>query len=336
LAIGGCAEAPDAAGPAPRSESLPPGVVARVADMDIADVSVARIAARQDLSLSEARHRAIHDALFAAQAREALPAYEVDHASRSVLARALLKTIWQEVRKPPISAAELEDATARHWTELDRPKALRSVHAVVQVDASSAPRRDEGRALAEAIRAALQPVAAEARSKEAPASADGDPELVFHRRTVDPVADAFTKAARAVPAEGWKVTVEELPPIAVDMRVVEQGAPPDYRPLDETFCRAALALESRGELSEVVETAFGFHVIMALATIPERRLPEAERRATLRDEILRRRARNAEGRLLGRLAGQSGVEIATNAPSLMELVRTREESSPLASDEAPP
>ncbi|MEJ7731479.1 MAG: hypothetical protein WKG00_19970 [Polyangiaceae bacterium] len=51
----------------------------------------------------------------------------------AVLARGLLRSLMVEAEQAgPVTDDELRDTTARHWLELDRPDASRTVHALVR------------------------------------------------------------------------------------------------------------------------------------------------------------------------------------------------------------
>jgi peptidyl-prolyl cis-trans isomerase C len=316
--------------PAPQGRgNFQSGVVARVGGEDVLAATVARIARAQRVSLQEARDRAVYDTLFAAGAREALEPAEVESAARTVLARALLKELWSEKRQPPIAAEELARATAQRWTEFDRPAGFRVVHAVVRTPPNMPPEAmQRARKIAERIREAVSKVAETAGEKPAP-EMDAERMFVFDKRDADPAAEAFIKAARSVQTPGIEVIAEELPPIAADARVIEIGAPPEYRPLDESFCKGATGLTpKRGALSDIVTSPYGFHVIMLLTTTPEKRLSEAERLEVLRDDILRMRGRRAQRELLEKLRGERPVEVESNAVSLMSEVRLRKEAKP--------
>ena len=78
--------------PAPTLGALPPGVAAMVGDDAIDVETVERVAVAQHLSPSDARDRAVNDALFAAGARDRFgPVGVVSTARRAALARGLLE-----------------------------------------------------------------------------------------------------------------------------------------------------------------------------------------------------------------------------------------------------
>ncbi len=59
------------------------------------------------------------------------------------LARRLLRRILADARDAPLTEAELGDAAARHWLEVDRPEGFRTVHAVGPLRAQGRRRRRE-------------------------------------------------------------------------------------------------------------------------------------------------------------------------------------------------
>lgn len=289
------------AAPAPPEQHarLPPGIAAQVDSEQIAQSTVTRIAQAQGVSSQLALSRAVGDALFAVAAR----ARFADRgfapvAERSALARAVLETFKAEaLARGPASDAELADLTARRWQDFDRPSSTRTTHAVVLVDSPASDA--QAHAIAERIRNAVRGIT--------------DPE-------------AFMAAARAVPHEGVQVRVERLPAVTADGRTYyPEGAPPDAsdQHFDPGFATAANAL-AVGQISEPTKSPFGYHVILCEAHLPELRVPAAERRVRLNDQLLKQRAEAAKQALLKELTAGGSVQIARAADDLTARVQVTE------------
>jgi peptidyl-prolyl cis-trans isomerase C len=181
-----------------------------------------------------------------------------------VLARQLLAAFGDEAKAggPPTDAEVQTITEARFW-ELDRPRMVQVVHAVVL----STEEDPEARALAERIGSATSQV--------------ND-------------ATAFLAAARAVEAGRFKVQAESLPPVTPDGRAVDPASPPPAGPavqhFDRDFTAAAQRLTRPGEQSPVVRSRFGYHVVRLIKVIEPRQPSLDERRALLHDEIMSQRA----------------------------------------------
>jgi hypothetical protein len=291
------------------------GFAARVGPELVAKETIGRIAAAQNLGPEEARHRAIAVALFAAAARDDLDERAIRHAENRALAWALLGEIWAEAQVAPIRGDELAEATASHWTRYDRPAAHRTIHALVKVEGGA---RDDARALAERIREAVAPAAALARAEPAP-NLDEEAFLTGSGAAqLDPAQALFERSAKeAAPGDG-RLVVEMLPPVARDGTIVATGTPPENRRFDPIFAEAAADLQARGALSEVVESPFGFHVVMLLGIVAEKRVSAAERRIALRAEIMRVRGLRAQRALLERLSRERPIDVARNHAAILE------------------
>jgi peptidyl-prolyl cis-trans isomerase C len=277
---------------------LPPGVAARVANEDIALESVERIAAAQRLTPRDARERAIADALFALEVR-ADPARRarVAVSERAVLARSVLESIQaQAIAEGPATDAEVQALTQERWIELDRSRAVRTIHAVAMV------KKPEDRPAALALSTRLAAAVRDAAN-----------------------ARDFETRAKALSTSEVEVRVEPLPPVTTDGRGFEPSNTPGRLPesvgnLDPTFTRAAHALTQIGEQSPVVETSFGFHVIRLEEILPEVRFSLEERRTKLTPEIMSRRAKRRLEDLRARLKASTPIEEPRDVETLTALV----------------
>ena len=302
----------------PATGTLPLGVVARVGSIEVTAERVARIATARGVDAASARDLAVRDALLVrAAAAQGLDATtDVRLTVEGELARRLLREVLAEARAQPPTEAELQEAASRRWLDVDRPEGSRTVHAVVLVD----PAKDNeatqarARAIAEAIRAAVLPVAERAATMPLMEGAPPPSARLTANDDPDPLSTAFRRAAAAVPAEGLSVRIEPLGTVAADGRVL---APGDqyYHP---EFARAAAALPARGALSPVVTSPAGLHVILLLERTPSLVLTGEARITRLRDDIVNERARAADRKLLAGLKARASV--AADAAGLLALV----------------
>ncbi|HLV64503.1 MAG TPA: peptidyl-prolyl cis-trans isomerase [Polyangiaceae bacterium] len=294
LLIAGACER--SAPPAPPARGkLPPGIAAQVGDESVRLETVQRVAAAQNVSLEQARERALSDALFGAEAARAVHPAVRRVTERGVLARALLEGMARaaEAEGPPTDA-ELDAIIAQRWPELDRPESARVTHAVALFPEGNEKKREEVLRVARAIEVAV-------------------------RDASD--ADAFIRAARAVPRGSIEVRAERLPPITPDGRGWTSSLSGDHPAgtYDAAFARAANALSRPGEQSGLVETRFGFHVLRLEERYPERRIPRADLRRVLEPEVFARRARERERALRARLEAEVEIAVARNVDALTAL-----------------
>jgi peptidyl-prolyl cis-trans isomerase C len=317
IALGACrsGDAPAGAAPSTSSTPFPEGVVARVGSLDIHARSVARIAAAQSVELARARDLAIRDALFAseASARGLEDSLDVRLAVRGALARMLLHELYSSsARVGPATFDELRDATERRFLDLDRPPGARTVHAVLRLGKrDAAARRKHASSIAEAIRAAVAPLANAGIDVPDRAQPQGD--------APDPLIERFRQAAAAVPHDGFELIIEPLPPVAADGRVLEPGG----KTFALEFASAAAALMTRGEVSPLVESPFGLHVIMLLERTPSRTVPLEERRQLAHANVIADRARAARRDLLQQMRHPIAIDPSADAMLAIVAVHDR-------------
>jgi peptidyl-prolyl cis-trans isomerase C len=304
LVLFACSTSPEAAPTAapPSNTTLPAGVVADVGSVAIRVESVAAVASARQIAPREALDREIRDALFANGAlREHLDEHLVARAAlRSVLARAELEALKKEASQTEPTDAEVAEATARHFARLDRPEAFRVVHAVVRISENAdAPQKARARALAERI-------------AEHVAKADDEAE--------------FKSAAEAVDKGGLEVTIESLPPVAADGRIVDVDHPGEDNTFVLPFARAASHLAHPGQKSGIVATEHGYHTLMLLERTPPLTVPLEDRRHLLRDEILTQRAKKLLAELLSRIKSTLATNVERSADALLLTVNVDHEA----------
>jgi peptidyl-prolyl cis-trans isomerase C len=289
LAVAGCGQE-DADGPSHTSARLPDGLVARVDSEEVTATAAGRVLAERGGSAREAVERVVYDALFARLARERADTSSV--VERAVLGRALRESLLAAARQAgPITDEELDRLTADNWLELDRPRAVRVAHAVALVKAPE--EKDRARQLATEIADAVKGL-------------------------TDVKAFGQTANAVAEKNKDIEVRVEALAPVAADGRVVpvdelDRGGGETF---DSVFARSAHELEAPGQISPVVETSFGFHVLMAMEVIPEKRVDADLRRELLDARAMALRAEPGRLALVEQLEARTPVEVARNFDQL--------------------
>lgn len=328
LFVGACggdppAPADAAKGAATVSAALGNDVVARVGDAAITRDQVVLVARAQRLTPRQALDALVHDALLAASAKATSVAgsIEVRGQVSALHAAALLGEVREmAAARGPVTDAELERVTAKHWVELDRPASARTVHAVVRFnDKTPEAEKANARAVAEEIRRRVVAELIADRSAAAPAG-EG------RAGTADPLSVKLRDVVASVDARETKVVVEELPPVTADGRVVSPG----NSKFDPVFSKAASELTARGDVSPVIITPFGAHVIVLQARLEDRRLSAEERRAKVRDEVMTDRARELHAALLEPL--RRSVVLDRNVDALLALVRVEADAGESASN----
>jgi len=274
--------------------SLPPGQIAGVGPDAVTDSLLQRAAAAGHTSLEQALQGIASDLLFGLEAERVLPSGVVQQIERAGLARALLERVkLEEQPRGALSAADRNHLMERLWLKVDRPPSVRVTHAVVLLDAAN-KREVEAKAVAEAIRLA---------TAGATTSVD------------------FIAKSQAVPVGKFSVRTESLPPVTADGRVVNldtanQPGDPSQR-FELAFARAASALSSVGQQSEVIRSSYGFHVIRLDEKLPAFQLPPAEAQAILNQALTTERTAERLSKLTAPLNPERTVQLERSARELL-------------------
>ena len=247
---------------------------------------LAQLQQTRALTPERAQELATEDALLASELvrREPVLAQSLE---RMVLARTLARSLLEEAEQGgQPTDSEVQQLTQERWWELDRPRMVAVVHAVVLSETENLEAEALARRIAKAVANATS-------------------------------AEEFERSAKAIQADHLTIKVETLPPVTLDGRALDPAQPPPVGPPEQhfalEFAAAAQALDHVGQLSPVVRSPFGYHVMWALRIIEPRSLSLSERREMLRPEILQRRALAAQAQLLERQRQESRPEQARSA-----------------------
>lgn len=273
------------------TSALPPGVVARTRDELVSAATVSRIAAARHISVQAAAPLAVTDAVLAAGARARLPHQTVRAIERSALARALLEQLAREASaEGPPRSAELDEVRRERWVDLDRPDAVRTTHALVLND--NPERAAEARLVAEKLGAQLSTVT---------------------------TGDELIRAARAFDAKGFEVRAESLPFVTADGRTfvrTENGLVPRGGGFDVAFAKAANAIPVVGTLGPLVESSFGYHIILLEERMAGISTPEAGLATLLEPEVMARRGSKRRREVLDALRSRASLGVERAADDL--------------------
>jgi len=210
-----------------------------------------------------------------------------DVARRALIQSLLARTVEQTVSRERLPADELATGMQIRGFELAHGPLSVTQHIVVRVEASApVDVRARARAVTEALRE---------RAATLPMPRGGE---------------AFEHLAASLPAE-FPHRAEVLPAIDASGRHARGAVVAEY-------ARAAAQLAHVGDVSPVVETSFGFHVIVLLERQPALEASEADVRARVRDELLWRLRHRALDAYLDELRRRHAVQIPPAAIHAVE------------------
>ena len=226
---------------------------------------------------------------------------EVTRASGEPPSRALDDLVADALAARGAQDARLDRDPSVAWSVTTAIARRYARQGLMEASAAGAPRPDE----LEAVHVSHAVVLRSGRVPGATAVAIAD----AIRRNVEGVrsADEFESRAKATPHADARVVVERLEPFSADGH------------FDSSFIAAAFELRSAGDISPVVETQFGWHVVYLVGRDPLR--DEGGRASELAAAVTELRARDwLESRLRLR-ARTSHVEILAGADALMSQVK---------------
>ena len=277
--------------PPPAEQAALGGDVAARVGSDVIPMSlVIKVATAQHVAPREALRRLVDDAVSANAARTRGLDRQLPTSWRLTSARARFTAdhLFADAKAAgPPTDEEVAQFTSRYWREVDRPPAVRVVHAVAR-----RPKKPD--------------TAAEASARTV---AERIHEAVISAKS----SEEFQQIAKALPHPGVEVVVEPLTAFTREGRVSEGNE----GNVDAAFAKAAYALEDVGSTSGVVESEFGWHVIRVEARIPEQRMPLETRRIAFTDEAYTLRTGAATNAGLAALKTSTPIVIAPSAELLM-------------------
>lgn len=289
--------------PPPERVALGGEVAARVGTDVIPLSLVVKVAVAQHITPREALSRLVDDAICANAARAR--GLDLERTASWLLTAARARTTADRIRAEALQAGpptdtEIADLTKQYWREVDRPEAVRVVHALA---GKSDPKKPDA-----AVDARAQAAAPELRAAL----------LDAHD------ADDFIAKGKAFPHSGFEIAAQKLPAFAANSAITEGGGG-----MDPAFVKGAFALTTPGETSPIVESSFGWHVIRLVERVPEQRMAlEARRIAFTEEAYMNRAQRLTEGRIAA-LRATHPLQISDHADNLTRTLSAKPDRGPV-------
>ena len=174
---------------------------------------------------------------------------------RFVSALVLVGALGCSAPRPAAPHAPVAHCAALHWIDLDRSPTVR----LVQVLARRASDQ-EAAALADQVRAAVEGV------RSLPPTRFVDPIDSSTAQGEDPVVIAIRSALLRGASSSSDVHVNVLPLVSAGGLVVDRGIAPSL--FEHALAAQGAALAARGDVSGVVRTPYGAHILVLLERVP--------------------------------------------------------------------
>lgn len=238
-----------------------PGVVPKGSFALVGDraLSLSLLSASPDARTIQAEG-IVQEVLLGDEAARTLP-HRSQAVERGVLGRSLLNHLERELlQQAPITDEEISKQRQKEWMKYDRPRAVRVAQFYIPVQRLSPG--DAEYALAESIQAAVKGATN---------------------------VEGFVSAGQAVETE-LQVVVEPAPAVAADGRVVPiLSEESEFENTDVAFAKAATDLQFVGDISGVIATEAGFHILYAMEIFPGVTVSEVQARSSLMKTALAER-----------------------------------------------